>query len=255
MKWKVLSAALLAIGLAGGTASADVIGVNFATQRAANAADTNVTGTAGVVAQGNWNNKSGAAQATGQSLILSDGTATSATLTWSSPNTWDTGASPTNQNASLLHAYLDNTLATNSIATVTGLPASIAGTGTTPYSVIVYMAGDTAGRGGSWNINGTVFSSYVSKGPSGDGVLVQALPGAAGTGVGATPGNYAVFTGITGTTLTIRAVAETIGSNQRLPFNGFQVVTGTVPEPTGVGLLGAGLLMAMSRRRRTFASA
>jgi len=241
---------LVAIGLGGRAASADVIGVNFATQRAGNAADTNVTGTAGVIAQANWNNMSGATQATAQSLILSNGSPTSATITWSSTNTWDTGAAPANQNASLMHAYLDNTLATNSIATVTGLPASIAGTGTTPYSVIVYMAGDTAGRGGSWNINGTVFSSYVSKGPSGDGVLVQALPGAAGTGVGATPGNYAVFTGITGTTLTIRAVAESIGSNQRLPLDGFQVVTGTVPEPTGIGMVGAGLLVAVSRRRR-----
>jgi hypothetical protein len=255
MKLKVVLAALGALGLAAQSASAALIGVNFATQRAANAADTNVTGPAGVITQDNWNNETGGTQSITQPLVFSDNTPSGALLTWSSTNTWDVGGTPTNQNANLMHAYLDNTLATNSVATVTNLPSSIAGTGTTPYSVIVYMAGDTAGRGGSWNINGTVFSSYVSKGPSNDGVFVEALPGAAGTGVGATQGNYAVFTGITGTTLTIRAQAESIGNNQRLPFDGFQVVTGTVPEPTGVGLLGMAAMGLIARRRRAAATA
>ena len=149
-----------------------------------------------------------------------------------------------------MFGYLDNTLATNSQATVTNLPPSIAGTGTTPYSVIVDMAGDTAGRGGSWVINDTSFGSFVSKGPSNDGVFVQALPGVPGTGVGATQGNYAVFTGIVGTTLNIQADAEMIGSNQRLPFDGFQVVSGIVPEPASAGLFGLAGIGLLARRRR-----
>lgn len=233
-----------------GPALAASIAVNFAGGRSSN--PVNVSGSAGVVSQSNWNNETGASQATGQSLLLDDGSASGATLTWSSNNTWDTGGTPANQNANLMFGYLDNNLTTNSVATVTGVPASIAGTGTTPYSVIIYLAGDTAGRGGSFSINNVTTGSFVTKGQSTDGVFVQALPGTPGTGVGATRGNYAVFTGVTGTTLSIQAIAESIGSNQRLPFDGFQVVSGIVPEPAGFGLLAiAGLALLAGRRGRT----
>jgi len=248
MKLRVLLAAVGASLATTSAASAALLGVNFTGGRATN--PTSVTGPAGVIAENVWNNESGATQATGQPLVLSDGSATTATLTWSSPNTWDTGGTPANQNANLMFGYLDNSLTTNSIATITGLPASIAGTGTTPYTVIVYIAGDTAGRGGSIMINGVTTGSYVTKGPSTDGVFVQALPGVPGTGVGATQGNYVVIPGVTGTNLQINVIAESIGSNQRLPFDGFQVSSTPVPDPAGaagLGLAGVGLL---ARRRR-----
>jgi len=252
----LLLAGAVAAGLGITTsAMAASIGVNFTGGRATN--PVQVTGPAGVIPQNNWNNEDGANSASPQPLVLDNGSATAATVAWTSTNLWDNGGTPTNQNGNLMFGYLDNTLTTNSTTTITGLPASIAGTGTTPYSVVVYMAGDTAGRGGSWIINGVSFGSYVSKGPSNDGVLVQALPGVPTTGVGATPGNFAVFTGIVGTTLSIQADAESIGSNQRLPFDGFQVVSGVVvPEPASAGLLGlAGLgLLARRQRRATAAS-
>ena len=248
MKLRVLLAAVGASLASASAASAALIGVNFTGGRATN--PTPVNGSAGFFPQTNWNNESGATQATPQPLVLDNGSASGAAVTWSSPNTWDDGGTPANENGNLLFGYLDNTLTTNSIATITGLPASIAGTGTTPYTVVVYIAGDTAGRGGSISVNGVTTGSYVTKGPSTDGVLVQATPGTPGTGAGATQGNYVVIPGVTGTNLEIRAVAESIGSNQRLPFDGFQVMSTPVPEPAGaavLGLAGAGLL---ARRRR-----
>jgi len=249
MKLRVLLAAVGASLASASAASAALLGVNFTGGRATN--PTSVAGPAGVIPQTNWNNESGATQATGQPLVLSDGSATSGTIAWSSPNTWDTGGTPANENANLMFGYLDNNLTTNSVATITGLPASIAGSGTTPYTVIVYIAGDTAGRGGSISVNGISTGSYVTKGPSTDGLFVQALPGTPGTGAGATPGNYVVIPGVTGTNLEIRAVAESIGSNQRLPFDGFQVSSTPVPEPAGVAVVGLAGVGLLARRRRS----
>ena len=141
-----------------------------------------------------------------------------------------------------MQGYLDNNPGTNSTATVTGLPSSIAGTGTTPYSVVVYLAGDTAGdnRGGVYTVNG-LSQTALSIGPSNDGVFVPATA--------TTPGNFIVFTGVTGSDLSISSQA-TSGGTPRSPFDGFQVVSGAIPEPASLGVMSVAGLGLLARRRR-----
>jgi hypothetical protein len=206
-----------------------------------------------VVPQGNWNNEA-SNTGTDAAVVTDAGTAAGASLTWTSNNVWDTGQAGTNQNGNLMQGYLDDTATATTTATLTSLPASIAGTGTTPYNVVLYIAGDTAGRGGNYTVNGTS-AVLVNTGPQADGTFKLATPSTdasddANAGTGAVAGNYYAFTNVTGTTLTISTVGYHIGSNQRSPLDGFQVTTSPVPEPASLGLLGAGGLVLLGRRRR-----
>jgi PEP-CTERM motif len=235
------AAATLSAGVLSNSVLADGIGVNFIGDN--NGGGASVTGTAGVVPQANWNNVAGPTQnnGTGVALVSATGAALTSTIGWSSPNLWASGVG-LNQDGILMQGYLDNSPGQDSIATITGLPASIAGNGTTPYSVIVYLAGDTAGdnRGGTYTVNGIV-QTALEIGPSTGGIYVPASA--------VTPGNFIVFTGITGSNLTID-VHPTSGGTPRAPFDGFQVISGTVPEPASLGLLGLGSIAFLARRRR-----
>ena len=73
------------------SAIAASIGVNFI---GGNNGSASVTGTAGFVPQGNWNNEDGNTQATGQPLLLDNGSASGATVTWNSSNLWDQAEPP-----------------------------------------------------------------------------------------------------------------------------------------------------------------
>ena len=145
-KHLVLAAAVaMAVGGMASSAMAARIGVNFIGDN--NGGGASVTGTAGFVPQANWNNVALPGQTTGSNvtLALDTGTNSGATVAWSCPNLWASGAG-LNQDGILMQGYLDNSPTQDSTATVTGLPASIAGTGSTPYTVLVYTAGDTAGE-------------------------------------------------------------------------------------------------------------
>jgi hypothetical protein len=236
------AAAAMAMGGMASSAMAVSIGVNFIGDN--NGGGASVTGTAGFVPQGNWNNVAGPGANNGSSAtIVSDSNVTTgASLAWTSPNLWASGVG-SNQDGILMQGYLDNSPGQDSIATLTGLPGNIAGPGSTPYSVIVYLAGDTAGdnRGGTYTVNGVV-QTALGIGPSQNGVYVPATA--------VTPGNYLLFTGITGSTLTID-VHPTTGGTPRAPFDGFQVLdSASVPEPASLGLLGIGSVTLLARRRR-----
>jgi hypothetical protein len=227
------------------------IGVNFIGGN--NAGGASVTGPAGVVSQSNWNNENTNASADA-AIVTDDGASAGATLTWSSNNVWSTGAAGTNQNGNLMQGYLDDSATATTTVSLSNLPSSIAGTGSTPYNVILYIAGDTAGRGGNYTVNGTS-AVLVNSGPEADGIFQLATPSTdpnndANAGTGAVAGNYYAFTNVTGTTLDISTVGYSIGSNQRSPLDGFQVTTSPVPEPATLGLLGLGGLLLLGRRRR-----
>lgn len=223
------------------------IGINFgADEYPANpgAGTLAASDIAGVVPQGNWNNLAGAVGAA-SGLWGDDGVATTASVSWSSPNTWSsTGRGEENNlltgpNRTLLIGYLDtgDNSATAASVTVSGLPAAFASGG---YNVIVYALGGVGGRGGGYTIGGT---TLIGTAPFNPTDLEQ------DAGVDMTDvGNYLVFSGLTGDSFTL--VADATLGNFRAPINGIQIVA--VPEPGAIALLavsGCGLLALIRLRR------
>ncbi len=179
------------------------------------------TETAGVELVANWN---AAASNTGTlaNLLQSDGTATSASVTWSSPTTpgnpgeWANGYPDAPGNSRMMNGYLDPTAATlPATVKVSGLPAAITG----GYDVYVYTFGDiddTGTRTYHYAI-GTTTVTVSQKGPSSTTFPGFTLAPAGGAGT------YVVFHKVSGTTFTLTATPGT-GAPARAPVNGIQIV-------------------------------
>jgi hypothetical protein len=232
------------------------------------------TDTAGVIPLANWNSFTGNVQATPQALKNSSGAATTATATWVSQGTWNTGTTAATPDMTMMKGYLDTGDATPTppaigvtTVTIAGLPAA-----TEPWAVILYYDGDTGeNRVGKYTISGAATGNTTFWGRNAGGaanrfngtyVLAQTPvdPLAAGgtvdnnnTAALTVPaGNYMIIPGITGTDFVISAEASiSQGGTNRAPLNGLQIVPmSQVPEPgalTFIAIAGAGLL---SRRRR-----
>ena len=111
---------------------------------------------AGVVPQANWNNLEGPNGMNVGSLELDNGAASTATVTWASPNTWrsTTGnnAFPAGPDRKLVAGYLDsnNTAAGGVNITVNNIDAAFRAPA---YDVYVYLLGDSAeNRGGGYTV-------------------------------------------------------------------------------------------------------
>ena len=132
-----------ASGSSGAVISIDFVGLDVAM------ASTEI---AGVIAEPNWNNASGASSSSPLALVNDTGTATTATVTWNSNNTWSTPITDQPGNARMMKGYLDTGNTTTTTVTVAGLPSSAAG-----YQVYVYADGDngSATRTGTYQISGT----------------------------------------------------------------------------------------------------
>ncbi len=234
-----------------GAANAAVIGVNFVGGSGGTPAGYTVTGTTGVVSQSGWNNETGSS-GTGIAVTTSSGGA-GGTITYTSNATYAlNNFTPANATQQLLGGWLDNygdsntpPSAADSI-TVSNLPTSIAGsTGNTPYDVYIYLNDGIAGEGGTYTVNG-VQEILVSNGSYSSFTAIT--PGA----LSSTHGNYYEFTGLTGSTLTITALATPVNGNTggfyRAPLNGFQIVS--VPEPASLGLTAIGALGLLLLKRR-----
>lgn len=64
-------------------------------------------------------------------------------------------------------------------------------------------------------------------------------------------GNFLFFTGLTGSGFTLSAQSYVTSDNtSRAAVQGIQIVSGTVPEPAGLTLLGLGAAALLGRRRR-----
>jgi len=140
------------------------IGVAFARSEPNNAGSwmgsSEIAGAA-PVAQANWNNVDGAnSDESGPKTLKAEvaGAAqnTTATIEWSSPNTWSsTGRGEENNvltgsDRQLMVGYLDTGSATTTKLTVKALPSQL--TGGNGYDVVVYTLGGVAGRGGGFRL-------------------------------------------------------------------------------------------------------
>src|ERR1700686_4023133 len=105
---------------------------------------------AGVVAKTHWNDAAGAQSTAPLSLLDETGSATGATVTWKSDNTWNTPVSDTAGNNRMMRGYLDTGSGNPSTVTLSGVAAGT-------YNIYVYMDGDNAGfsHTGIYQISGT----------------------------------------------------------------------------------------------------
>lgn len=220
-------------------ALAQSLGLNFAaTDPDAATSSLEPSEVAGVVPQDNWNNL---ADASGSATNLVDdtGAATSASVEWSSNNTWRSGGrnEGTGGDAKLMSGYLDyldDPLTVPEI-TVSGLDDALGGPA---YNVYVYVQGDSDQvRGGEWTVND----------------VTQELVDSDTFATFAEGENFLRFAGITGDAINISSLAVDLGGGEtlRAPINGVQIVV--VPEPASallasLSVVGMGVVI---RRRRT----
>src|ERR1700733_4179595 len=207
------------LDVASATGSGSVISIDFVAQDVAMAS----TEVAGVVAEPNWNDASGAASTAPIALVNAGGAATTATVAWSSNNVWETPITDQPGNARMMKGYLDTGSTSTTTVTVAGLPSSSGG-----YQVYVYADGDngSAPRTGIYTISGAGITTTTID-----------LTDAANTNFNGTftlannsVGNYVVFT-INAAGFPISATGGAASDGfPRAPINGIQIVPLT-PTP------------------------
>ncbi|HVY36510.1 MAG TPA: hypothetical protein VHM31_01205, partial [Polyangia bacterium] len=179
------------------------------------------TETAGVKLAANWN-AAASISGTLPNLRQSDGTVTTATVTWSSPATagnpgeWINGYADAPGNTRMMNGYLDPTSsASPATVKVSALPAPISA----GYDVYVYVYGDIPGastRTYQYAIgNTTITVSQAGPSPATFPGFTLAPAGGAGS--------YVVFHNVSGTSFTLTATPGT-GPQTRAPVNGLQIV-------------------------------
>lgn len=202
-------------------------------------------GLAGVVLAPNWNNAASmSSSVSGSSLLDNSGAATTIGYTLSTPQGWggwSVGGTPSQDadnsyNKLLLNQYLNS-------ATAYGNPESLSLSGVAygQYDLYVYFSSDAAGRTGTINLGSTTFDFSTVGAPSiagGNALLAQTT---STSGLNPTA-NYAVFSGLTGSSQTVNLDIAFGGG-----ITGFQVVA--VPEPSTLALAGLSLIGLAIRRR------
>ena len=177
------------------------IGVNFTGD--VGGAGTNMAPalSAGVVPRANWNNMA-ALPNQGLPVALTDesGAASDASLTWSSNNTWRSANNAASQ--PLMDGYIDSSTANPTITvTLSGIPFGV-------YEVYVYVGSDGDGRTGRTRINDNPATDiwHLTTTSTFDGFS----EGTATTEGAASPSNYARYSGLSGSSLTVQTLR---GSN------------------------------------------
>ena len=108
--------------------------------------------------QANWNNVTGASGTVADLVADDEGAAvtTTATVTWTCPNTWsstgrgeENNGFPDGPDRKLMLGYVDTGAASTTTITIENVPAALVSAG---YDVIVYALGGVAGRGGSYRV-------------------------------------------------------------------------------------------------------
>jgi len=214
----------LAVNASGGSAT-KAISIKFV----GNGPAMGASETAGVIAKSNWNEASNASSTSPLGLVDETGSATTATVTWQSDNTWVLPITDQAGNVRMMEGYLDNGNGNTTIVTVSGLPANSTG-----YNVYVYADGDNKinNRTGVYQISGTgITATSISLTDAANsnfsGTFLQANN---------SNGNYVMFT-INATGFTLSAIPGVASDGiQRAPVNGIQIIP--VGAPTADFALG-----------------
>jgi Concanavalin A-like lectin/glucanases superfamily len=224
------------------SATAQDFGIHFL----GNTSD-NVTGTAGVVPIGHWNN---IAAGTGSVTITGSDGSTTATLNRAggqANNAWHSGLAGDGANQSLLDGYMD-------AGSYGGSPAilTISGLSNSYYNVYIYTFpdGSRPQNSGDWlpnyNVNGTTYYSPVignsgsstynttgtTIGGSGFSGFIQGTPVLANSNAkpNATNfGNYIMLANVQASGGVITIEPQKDGTTYRSPFNGIELVPTTPP--------------------------
>ena len=188
-----------------------------------------VTGVAGEVAVGNWNN-AGPAVGRIDNLIDDSGAATTASVSWSVNNTWSaTGSAPGGGgDADMMSGYLDN-LHDGGTLTVTSIPFAA-------YDLRIYHNTDSAGVMGFTVDDGTGAALTRFSQQQGGGGSNYPLGGGSGFvgstrtsgGNSGTSSNFTLYEGLTGRSLNITGVRGSFGDSRARP-NAFQIVELVAP--------------------------
>lgn len=210
-----------------------------------------VTGSLGVVSVANWNNLTAIANPTGTNLVDDSGAATTMSISfagWNADtfNAW--GDDRANMYSNFLH-HQGDTLG-NATVTLTDIPYAT-------YDVYIYYTGFVPNQVQAWIESAGGTTLYGLRGPTSGGGLsgyVQYQTGSEATALadaagGTAGGNYLVFTGLSGSALTLTSsgLPDQAGFEQD-GIGGIQVVD-AIPEPSSSFLLGVvGLMLAFRRR-------
>lgn len=219
MIWKPYSRTVLtlALVLCSSPAWGASLAINFAADEPDSAVDSFVTGPAGAFMTGIWNNTT-LATGSATSLNLDNNgvsVATTASVDWSSPNTWASSlrgevnnTAPPGNDFNMMEGYLDSGDSTGQgvSITVSNVPAQLGAS----YDVAVYIKGGVNGRGGDYTIGGTTLA-HLDTAPF-DGIY----------NYGET-GDWILFRGVTGSSFTVTSAASPAGF--RAPINGIEVIS------------------------------
>jgi len=238
--------------LLGATACRHVDGQSFGVNFLGNSGDS-VTGSAGVVAIGNWNNIANTNFTSG-SIQSSDGLS-SVALSLSgggSANGWHSGTTSDGGNGSLLDGYIDAGTTSTGTATISGLTGSL-------YDVYIYDEGDSVRPSNNgdylpnYAVNGTTYYTATLAGGGSFNGFVEggiALANNNTYPTDLTYGNYIEIQGVDPIAGAITISANSDTQTWRSPFNGFELVS--VPEPSmaGLSLVGGLLVLGCAHRRK-----
>jgi hypothetical protein len=249
MKTKTyIIAGLLAASIHASAATTQIISINFQGERSS-VTGPDVTGTAGYVPADNWNNATGAS-GTFSNLVDSNGTSTSADVSWQVFNLWDLQNGDGNgTDQDMMSGYLDNFGASgpSDFITISGIQPNKG------YDVYVYFNRGNPTYSGLTATDGTNNNTYYGfdNGSSyaTNGYLLSSDDN---SGDGYTTANVFLFEDYIGSTLDLDNPANPNdhGGQWKTYVQGIQIVM-TVPEPSSTALLGLGLSSLLLRRRRS----
>ena len=254
---QLLLTAGLVTGILAPLGQAASIAYNFSETDTNNSQELDTTTPKGPLGTSVWNDsyvRDSGTVATGSDsgLVDDSGAATTASIAWSSKETWFGDGGTTTQDERIVLGYLDDgddglgnpglfmTISNIPYASynVYGIVGSDSGDSTT-YTVQDFLVnGTTWVFGGSSPVTATAFANMAASSANGSWTEIIA---------GGQTGNYWKLEGLSGSTLTIDGQTSDAGARGSLAG----VIIEQVPEPSSAALLLGTTVLLVGRRRRT----